>query len=120
MMAVRLSLAQSRQGEGLPMKHGINLMNPMQRDVLRLQAARRCSATSKRTRCACQAPAVKGWAVCRFHGAGGGAPKGERNGRYVHGGRSHEAIDMRRHVTDLLRTANELVVSMTANGKPRP
>ncbi len=33
----------------------------------------------------CQAPAVRGWAVCRFHGARGGAPKGAQNGSYKHG-----------------------------------
>src|SRR5947209_1661620 len=27
-----------------------------------------CSATSKRTRERCKAPAVRGWTVCRFHG----------------------------------------------------
>ena len=44
------------------------------------QNSPRCTATSKRTKRACQAPAVSGWSVCRFHGAGGGAPKGKRNG----------------------------------------
>jgi hypothetical protein len=37
------------------------------------QIAPRCSATSKRTRERCKAPAVTGWTVCRFHGARGGS-----------------------------------------------
>ena len=49
------------------------------------QKAPRCSATSKRTKKRCKAPAVRGWTVCRFHGARGGAPKGEANGSYKHG-----------------------------------
>ncbi len=44
------------------------------------QKAPRCSATSKRTGKPCQAPAVRDWTVCRFHGAGGGAPKGAGSG----------------------------------------
>jgi hypothetical protein len=47
--------------------------------------APRCTATSKRTHERCQAPAVRGWTVCRFHGARGGGPMGSRNGRYRHG-----------------------------------
>jgi hypothetical protein len=35
------------------------------------QKALGCSATSKRTRERCKAPAVRGWTVCRFHGARG-------------------------------------------------
>ena len=65
----------------------------------------RCSATSKRTRLACQAPAVTGWTVCRFHGAGGGGPSGERNGAYRHGLHTAEAVAERRALTELLREA---------------
>jgi tripartite-type tricarboxylate transporter receptor subunit TctC len=42
--------------------------------VYSFQKAPRCSATSKRTRERCKAPAVRGWRVCRFHGARGGDP----------------------------------------------
>lgn len=72
----------------------------------------RCKATSKRTGKPCQAPAVTGWKVCRFHGAGGGAPKGERNGMYRHGEYTAEAIADRKALADLLlqvrRTLDEL------------
>ena len=49
--------------------------------------APRCKATSKRTGRPCRAPAVRGWGVCRMHGAGGGGPSGRANGNYRHGGR---------------------------------
>lgn len=48
-----------------------------------LSNAKRCKATSKRTGKRCGQPAVKGFDVCRFHGAnpGGGAgrPEGSKN-----------------------------------------
>jgi hypothetical protein len=50
--------------------------------VYPFQQSPRRSATSKRTRRPCMAPAVTGWTVCRFHGARGGAPKGKANGAY--------------------------------------
>ncbi len=66
------------------MKNDANPMNPVER----LQNAPRCTAHSKRTGKPCRAPAVRGWSVCRFHGAGGGAPKGEAHPSYKHGLRS--------------------------------
>src|SRR5829696_8666309 len=52
---------------------------------LAMHQALRCKACSKRTGKPCRSPAVRGWAVCRMHGAGGGAPKGEANGNYKTG-----------------------------------
>jgi hypothetical protein len=49
------------------------------------------------------APAMNGWTVCRFHGAGGGAPKGKRNGNYRHGLQTKKAAAERRLLSDLLR-----------------
>ena len=66
------------------------------------QKSPRCTATSKRTRQPCQAPAVRGYTVCRFHGAKGGAPKGRRHGQYKHGHYSQEATDVRRSISALL------------------
>jgi len=71
------------------------------------QKAPRCSATSKRTRERCKAPAVRGWTVCRFHGARGGGPRGERNGMYRHGLYTKEAIKERRVFRELVREARE-------------
>ncbi len=72
----------------------------------------RCSARSKRTRERCRAPAVKGWTVCRFHGAGGGGPKGKRNGQYRHGRYTQEAIAERRRVSALLRQVREALAEI--------
>ena len=49
------------------------------------QKASRCTAKSKRTSERCKAPAVRGWKVCRFHGARGGAPEGKANGAWKNG-----------------------------------
>jgi hypothetical protein len=75
--------------------------NPMQS----AHAAPRCSARSKRTGEPCRAPAVRGWAVCRMHGARGGAGRGKANGNWKHGGRSTDATLMRRMVAELVREA---------------
>ena len=71
--------------------------------VYPFQKSPRCKATSKRTGLPCQAPAVRGWSVCRFHGARGGGPKGTRNGRYVNGLHTQEAIAFRRSITSAMR-----------------
>ncbi len=76
--------------------------NPMS-PVERLQKAPRCRAQSKRTGEQCRAPAVRGWNVCRFHGAGGGAPKGKRNGAYRHGGYTQEALAASQYVRAMVR-----------------
>lgn len=70
--------------------------------------APRCRARSKRTGKPCQSPAVTGWRVCRHHGAGGGAPKGERNGNYRHGLYTLEAVAERRRIAALLKMARAL------------
>ncbi len=67
------------------------------------QKAPRCTATSKRTGRFCQAPAVRGWSVCRFHGARGGGPKGKRNGAYRHELYTKESLEDQRIVRELLR-----------------
>jgi hypothetical protein len=56
--------------------------------VQAMHLSMRCTAHSKRTGLPCKSPAVKGYNVCRMHGARGGAPKGKANGRYVHGART--------------------------------
>ena len=68
--------------------------------VYPFQKSPRCSATSKRTRRPCMAPAVTGWTVCRFHGARGGGPKGERNGMYRHGLNTKEAVKERHFLSE--------------------
>jgi hypothetical protein len=63
----------------------------------------RCHAQSKRTKERCRAPAVRGWEVCRFHGAGGGGPKGKANGNYRHGGFTCEAIAQRQELSEWVK-----------------
>lgn len=69
--------------------------------------APRCHATSKRTGQPCHNPAVTGWTVCRHHGAGGGAPKGERNGNYKTGHYTREAVAERRMLSAFLKLTRE-------------
>jgi glucans biosynthesis protein len=59
----------------------------------------------------CRSPAVRGRSVCRMHGAGGGAPVGNRNAR-KHGRYGRRAIEMRRAIADLLRKGRDLVERM--------
>lgn len=73
--------------------------------TLAMHRSPRCTATSKRTRQPCQAAAVTGWRVCRFHGAGGGGPKGACNGAYTDGLHTAEAVAERRAVAELMRAA---------------
>src|SRR5438132_5987478 len=54
-------------------------------------------------------PAVTGWTVCRFHGARGGGPKGEKNGMYRHGLNTKEAVKERRFLSDLLRQSRTML-----------
>src|SRR6202008_1060793 len=105
----RTSYRRQRQsrGEGLFGKSGAI---PTKREYS-FQKAPRCSATSKRTRERCKAPAVRGWTVCRFHGAGGGAPKGKANGAYKHGLYTAEAKKERRLLAHLLRQSRKLIAA---------
>ena len=77
------------------------------------QKARRCTATSKRTKERCKAPAVRGWTVCRFHGARGGAPEGKRNGRYRHGLFTKEAHEERVLLRALLERSRKALLTLT-------
>ena len=75
--------------------------------LLDMQRARRCWATSKRSGKQCRAPAVSGKAVCRMHGARGGAPNGNANAR-KHGLYAAQAITRRRELAALMRAMLEL------------
>jgi hypothetical protein len=82
--------------------------------VYPFQKSPRCSATSKRSRKPCMAPAVKGWRVCRFHGARGGAPTGKRNGMYRHGDNTKLATATRREIDQLRRESLLLLRRLSA------
>ena len=79
--------------------------NPMQY----AHAAPRCTAHSKRTGEPCRAPAVRGWNVCRMHGARGGAPRGKAHGNYRHGCRSIKSQETRQMVNALARLVRETI-----------
>ena len=71
-------------------------------------AAPRCRAKSKRTGLPCRNPAMRGWSVCRMHGARGGARSGSANQNWKHGGRSSEAVALRKLANKMGRDARKL------------
>jgi periplasmic glucans biosynthesis protein len=71
-----------------------------------MQQALKCHARSKRSGKPCQSPAVRGYSVCRMHGAGGGAPKGNRNAM-KHGEFAAETLALKREIQALARLARE-------------
>ena len=83
--------------------------NPMQS----AHDAMRCIAKSKRTGQPCRAPAVHGWHVCRMHGAGGGAAAECDNPNWRHGGRSADAVNIRKLVNALSREARKVADELT-------
>jgi hypothetical protein len=88
------------------MKSGTNPMH-------RAHSALRCHATAKTTGNRCKSPAVRGWLVCRMHGAGGGAPSGPANGAWIHGDRSEKALRARCNIMELLIVAKDGVNSIS-------
>lgn len=46
---------------------------------------------------------MKGKRVCRLHGGRAGAPKGERNGAFKHGGWTDEAVELRASARRLIK-----------------
>jgi uncharacterized protein YjcR len=50
-------------------------------------------------------------APCRMHGAGGGAPEGNRNA-LKHGHYTAEALALKRHITALTRLARETMAGI--------
>lgn len=77
-------------------------------DLTAAHNATRCTAKSKRTGESCRAPAVRGWAVCRMHGAKGGAKPGREHPNWKHGGRSAEAVMLRKLVSEIGRESRKL------------
>jgi len=75
--------------------------------VFAMHAAQRCSAKSKRTDQPCKSPAMRGWTVCRMHGAGGGANPGKAHPNYLHGERSQASATLRARVNALARESRE-------------
>jgi len=75
--------------------------------LLKMADAPRCLART-RAGSLCQLAALKGKRRCRLHGGkGSGAPSGERNGAYKHGGETKEAVALRQSVSRLLKAIRE-------------
>ena len=98
---------QTSTGVGMTKKVEANPMKGKEPEYA-FQMAPRCTAKSKRSGKRCKAPAVRGWNVCLFHGARGGAPKGEANGAWKHGYYSVAAKAERLLVKLLLKDASSL------------
>jgi hypothetical protein len=75
----------------------------MKSDVNPMHSAPRCSAKSKRSGQPCKSPAVRGWKVCRMHGAGGGAGSGKVHPNWKHGQASAMARAERKALAALMR-----------------
>jgi uncharacterized protein YjcR len=54
---------------------------------------------------------MRGYSVCRMHGAGGGAPRGNRNA-LKHGEYSAETRALKREIHALARMARETMVAI--------
>jgi uncharacterized protein YjcR len=76
-----------------------------------MHLASRCRATSKRSGKRCRSPAVRGYSVCRMHGAGGGAPKGNRNA-LKHGEFAGETLALKKEIAALARMARATMTSI--------
>ena len=79
--------------------------------LLDMHQALRCDAKSKRSGLRCRAPAVRESSVCRMHGAGGGAPRGNRNA-LKHGDFTAETLALKRQISALARMARETAAAI--------
>jgi len=87
----------------------------MKADAYPMHCAPRCTAKSKRTGLPCKSPAVRGWKVCRMHGAGSGAKPGPLHPNYLHGERSNESATVRALISTLLREGREARQMLTGD-----
>lgn len=65
----------------------------------------RCKARSKQSGQKCQGFCVKGFSVCRMHGARSNPRRGPEHGRYRTGFYTQEALAERRALADTIRQA---------------
>jgi hypothetical protein len=77
-----------------------------------MHLAKRCKARSKRTGLPCRSPAVRGWKVCRMHGARGGARTGRENGNYRHGDQTTEARASMKAMRALAKLCRQTIVAI--------
>lgn len=84
----------------------------MKPDANPMHLAPRCTEKSKRTGLLCKNPAVRGWKVCRMHGARGGAKPGKQHPNWKHGERSRDAATLRGLVNALTRDARNSALQL--------
>jgi hypothetical protein len=85
--------------------------------ISKMHQSPRCRAKSKRSQEGCKAPAVRGWEVCRMHGARGGAPEGQANGKFTSGYFSKQAKENRlvaRKAVSTVRALRRLLAEIDA------
>lgn len=88
----------------------------MKPDGYPLQETPRCAARSKRTGLPCCNYPVQGWKVCRMHGARGGTKPGQLSPAYRHGGRTKEAVALRKMVAELTRKSRDAALNLVGSG----
>ena len=72
----------------------------------------RCNSRLKRTSEPCAQPSVKGWKVCRFHGAGGGYKAVLSHTQWKRGIRSRAWVEQRK------RIITDVIVDQTKGPEP--
>ena len=104
-----------RQGCGAPASAPMPMDKSRQANAgagqLKTRVAPRRHAKSERTGKPRQAAAVRGYAVCQMHGAGGGAPGGNRNA-LKHGAKAADARDLVSEVRELARMTHATVAEI--------
>lgn len=82
------------------------------RNTSGMRGASRCGAKTRKDT-PCEAPAVRGKARCRMHGGahGSGAPRGNQNA-LKSGLYTAESLELRRHVTQLVRQSRKIIEEM--------
>lgn len=77
--------------------------NPASENSPLLTNAPLCQARTRAGR-SCRCPVVRGRHRCRMHGGkNAGAPKGQANGMWKHGGETREAVALRTQASRLVR-----------------
>ena len=85
-------------------------------DECPMKALQFCRAHSKQTGFPCKKPVVRGWNVCRMHGAGGGSKPGVHANAYKHGLRSAEVVALRKLANQMRRDLDQTVRERTLRG----
>src|SRR5258708_1066744 len=103
-MSTSRTAAKRSSATSTPPPRGVGRTKKLENNLMYLDMHRamRCSARSKKSGMACRAPAVRGAKVCRMHGAGGGAPRGNRNA-VKHGDETAKAVAIKQEIQALAR-----------------